>query len=31
MSIHKFNIDDSSMHIGTYVLSSVTEISVLGV
>jgi hypothetical protein len=31
MSIHNFNIDDTSMHLSTYVLPSVTEINDLGV
>ena len=31
MYFHNFNIDDTSMHLGTYVLPSVTEISDLGV
>ena len=30
MSIHNFNIDDTSMHLSTYVLPSVTEIIDLG-
>jgi hypothetical protein len=31
MSIHNFNIDDTSMHLSTYALPSVTEINDLGV
>ena len=31
MSIHNFNIDDTSMHLSTCVLPSVTEINYLGV
>jgi len=31
MSIHNFNIDDANMHLGSYVLPSVTEINDLGV